>query len=769
MLKMRSIICLIVMLPGMFAYAFAQDNYPVGTLKGTMIDRQTKEPLAGANVILIDTRLGAATDLKGNFTIQNIPVGAYSIQFSYIGYETITKTDIIIKSNRTTFIESDLGQSTMQTETIEVNAGYFVKMEEQPVSLTNFSREEIRRAPGSAGDVSRILMSLPSIAKVNDQSNSLVVRGGSPVENSFYIDNIEIPNINHFPTQGSSGGPIGILNVEFIKDVDFYAGGFSPMYGDKLSSIMNIRFREGNRERFNGQLDLNWAGFGGVFEGPVFDQQGSWLFSARRSYLEWVIKMFDVGTSVAPSYGDIQGKLVYDLSDQHRITVLGILADSHSSSTKQVADENAMIAYGDQDIYEFAAGLNWRALWSKLGYSNTSLSFTSASYKENFSETSTQMPLLKNNSLEQTITLRNTNHLHLNDFHSVQVGFEIKQITSDYDNFYAETLDPAGNIVPALKLTDKISTEKYGLFLNYIINPVEKLRLNLGIRGDLFSYNNKSVMAPRFSAAYKLNDRTTISGSAGLFYQNLPLLLLAQRQNNRQLKTMQATHYILGVNHLISENTRLTVEVYKKDYKNFPLDSAQPGFFIIDELYYNHGFFTYHENLNDNGKAFTQGVELTIQKRLAKDFYGLLSASYFQSRYSDSNGLWKNRVYDNRVVLSVEGGYKPNNEWEFSMRWIYAGGPPYTPYDQKASREINRGILDDTQINNERYPDYHSLNVRFDKRFHFTYSNLIVYLSIWNVYNQKNVASYYWNDSENKQDVIYQWGLLPIFGLEYEF
>ena len=184
MLRMRSIICLIVILPGMFTYAFAQDNYPVGTLKGKLIDRQTKEPLAGANVILIDTRLGAATDLKGNFIIQNIPVGAYSIQFSYIGYETITKTDIIIKSNRTTFIESDLGQSTMQTETIEVNAGYFVKDEEQPVSVTNFSREEIRRAPGSAGDVSRIIMSLPSIAKVNDQSNSLVVRGGSPVENS---------------------------------------------------------------------------------------------------------------------------------------------------------------------------------------------------------------------------------------------------------------------------------------------------------------------------------------------------------------------------------------------------------------------------------------------------------------------------------------------------------------------------------------------------------------------------------------------------------
>ena len=762
-------IFLITLTVFLFNMTVVPNDIQVGHIKGKLIDHDTKEPLPGANIVLLETQIGAASDLNGEFIIGNISVGAYKIEFSYMGYGTKTLTDVIVKSNRTTFLETELLPTTIQTESIEVTAGYFTNNQEQPVSVTNFSREEIRRAPGSAGDVSRILMSLPSIAKVNDQSNSLIVRGGSPIENSYYIDNIEIPNINHFPTHGSSGGPIGILNVEFIKDVEFSAGGFSPIYGDRLSSIMNIRFREGNHDRFNGQLDLNWAGFGGVFEGPLPDQNGSWLFSARRSYLDWVIKMFDVGTSVAPVYGDIQGKLAYDFDDRNKITVLGIFADSHSNSTKEVADENAMTAFGDQDIYETALGLNWRLLWPKVGYSNTSLSFSSAKYDENWFETATQSFLVKNKSLEQNISLRNVNYLHLSQFHSIQFGFEIKQLMSEYDNFYAESLDPTGHINPSLKMKDEISTTNYGLFLNYTITPVANFTLNFGIRGGYFLYNDKTTISPRFSVIYRLNDKTSLNLSAGLYHQHLPLLLLAQQPNNRLLNTMESAHYILGINHMLTKSTRLTLELYRKDYDHFPLDPNQPGFFIVDELYYNQGFFTYHKELTDNGTALSEGIEVTLQKKLAEDFYGLMSAAYFRSRYSDERGDWRPRVYENRIVMTAEGGYKPNNEWELSFRWIYAGGAPYTPFEKEASQQLNRGILDKNRINENRYPDYHSLNLRLDKRFHFNYSNLVVYLSVWNVYNQKNIASYYWNDRKNDQDVIYQWGMLPIFGLEYEF
>ncbi|MCK5033989.1 MAG: TonB-dependent receptor, partial [Calditrichia bacterium] len=219
---------------------------PTGTIKGRLVDDETQSPLIGANIIVTDFALGAATDHEGNFIINSVPVGAYSLQFSYIGYQQKIKTDIIVKPGRSVFIEESLNPLTLETDAIVVKAAYFSEDEDQPVSSTNFSAEEIRRAPGSAGDVSRIIMGLPSIAKVNDQSNSLIVRGGSPIENAFYVDNIEIPNINHFPTQGSSGGPIGLINVDFIKDVNFYSGGFSTAFGDKLSSIMELTFREGN-------------------------------------------------------------------------------------------------------------------------------------------------------------------------------------------------------------------------------------------------------------------------------------------------------------------------------------------------------------------------------------------------------------------------------------------------------------------------------------------------------------------------------------------
>lgn len=753
-----------ILLMGFEVATYSQEANRNGVIQGKLVDAEAKSPLIGANVIIYGTSLGAATDLNGNYVILHVPVGNYSLQFRYMGYETLKRADVIVRSERRTFVNAELKPMAVEMEQVVVTGGYFSKCSDQPTSAVNFSNEEIRRAPGSAGDVSRIVMTLPSLAKVNDQSNNLIVRGGNPMENTFYIDNIEIQNINHFPNQGASGGPIGILNVDFIQDVTFLTGGFSAIYGDKLSSIMDIAIREGNSEEFDGQLDLNFAGFGGVFEGPFIKDKGTWLVSARRSYLDFVVKTFDVGSTIAPVYGDVQGKLVYNINENHKLNLLGIFADDHNKPGRSEALENYMTHYGSQCLYQGTVGLNWRALWRGAGYSNTSLAFTSNKYNEDFYETTTAVFDIKNRSREQSLNFRNVNFLRLHKSANLDFGIEAKRQVEDYNNWYAGTTNALGEAVPSLIFDRTIRAGKIGAFISLTANPLRLLTTTTGLRWDYFSYSDNYSLSPRFSMAYQLTSSTSVSGSAGVFHQNLPLLLLAQNSAFKNLKTPAAVHFIFGVNHLLSENTKLTVEVYQKSYKKFPVDIDQPGLFIIDESFFNN-----FSNLNDTGEAYTRGVEVMVQKKLAKDFYGLTSASYFRSRYKGGDGIWRNRDFDNRFTFSFEGGYKPNRKWEFSLRWIYAGGVPYTPFDVEKSKIYHRAKLDENRINQVRYPDYHSMNVRFDRRFHFQHSNLIFYFSAWNLYNRKNISNFFWNDEGQKTVAVYQWQLLPIFGLEYEF
>ena len=762
------LVAIVMLLIGINILKGAQVSTARGTIQGILVDADTKAPLIGANVTLKNTEWGTATDAEGKFSIRNIPVGNYTIKFMYIGYTSLVKTDNVVRQKRITFINCEMERASLSMESVIVSRGYFANIESDAVSVVTFSAEEIRRSPGTGGDISRIMFALPSVAKVNDQSNSLIVRGGSPMENAFYIDNIEIPNINHWPTQGASGGPIGLLNVDLIRDVNFYTGGFSADYGDRLSSVMDISFREGNRQEFDGQLDLNFSGFGGVFEGPIGINKGAWLLSLRRSYLDFLIKWVDIGTSIAPRYGDLQFKIVFDLNPRQKLTLLVVGGDDHTNSTADIASENDMLYYGKQDILGYTTGLNWRSLWNKCGYSNTSLSWTVTQFKEDFFETGTGIQLLKNNSDEQSIKLRNVNHFRFNHIGTIEFGLEYRRLYDEYRNRYQQSNDIFGQTAQVLIVNKDITADKVGVFFCWSRNLLERLRLRVGIRADYFSITDRWTYSPRVSVGYDLTHRSSFTISTGIFHQNLPLILLAQSSSHQSLKDPRAVHYIFGFTHLLTESTQLTIEFYRKDYRNFPLDPDQPLLFIVDELFYQYGFFIEHEILADEGRAQSKGIELMVQKKLAEDFYGIVGVSFFKTQYRDLAGDWRDRVYDNRIVMSIEGGYKPNQKWEFSGRWIFAGGVPYTPFDKELSIALNHGVFDQANINATRYPNYHSLNFRFDRRFHFTKTNLVFYFSVWNVYNRRNVASYYWNTADNRQDVMYQWSLLPIFGMEYE-
>jgi hypothetical protein len=742
-------------------------NQPMGNLEGIVVDESNKNPLIGVNIYILNKNTGTTTNEKGNYYFKDLPVGTYTIQFSYIGYEKVIKTDIIIRSKRTTYLNIQMQTSSVELNDVVVESGYFTEIYDKPLGTINFSSEEIRRAPGSAGDVSRILFGLPSLAKVNDSRNSLIVRGGSPIENSFYIDNIEIPNINHFPVEGSSDGPIGILNVDFIEDVNFYSGGFSPIYGDRLSSIMEISFREGSKDQFNSQLNLSMQGVGAAIEGPISDR-GSYMASGSIAYLDLILDESETGGAI-PHYGDGQAKIVYDLNDDNKLTFLEVFSwDQINLDYENALKTDLTNIYGRTDGITNVAGLNWRFLWGKSGYSNTSLSHTYFGYKRNYSETKSKKHLLENNSKEHNLKLRNVNYYKMDNSNNFEFGFEVKYNFSQFDVFYGAWEDHYGNPTPELFVDNNLSTFKGGIYTQHKMKIFKQLYLEYGGRIDYFKFNDRLNFSPRLSLSYELKNGISVSGSAGKFTQEIPVNFLIQNNNFKDLKTPTSNHFILGVSKMLGESTRLSLEGYYKTYQNFPIDPAQPNVFIFDQSMID-GVFLSHESLVDDGEAFSRGIELMIQKKLASNFYGMASASYSKTRYKDLNGEWQNRIYDNVINFNIEGGYIPNDNWEFKLRWIYAGGSPYTPFNIEESTRLNRGIWDTENINSNRLPDYHSLNVRVDKRFYFSSSSLIVYLSVWNAYGRENIAFYQWDEKENKLDYQLQWSTLPVLGVEYKF
>lgn len=745
----------------------AQDINLKGVIKGKVTDFETKQPLIGVNILIPELQSGTTTDVDGGFEIPKVKVGNYSMVFSYIGYEKNTTTDIIVRSEKITFVNVEMKPVSIDMKDIEITAGYFNNTETQELSAVSFSYEEIRRSPGACGDVSRIIFGLPSLAKINDTKNSLIVRGGSPVENGFYLDNIEIPNINHFPVQGSSEGPIGIINVDMLDNVNFYSGGFSSSYGDRLSSIMELDYREGNRSTFDAQANLSLEGFGGVVEGPINGGKGSFIISARRSYLDFILGFMgeNVGT---PLYSDVQGKVVYDLSENHKISFVDVFSYDNQKMNQEDANDNKNNVFSDYKYYSNTAGINWQWLWGKSGYSNTSFSHTYSKTNAKVFQTKDAKLIWDNNSLEPEFKFRNSNHLFINTDLKMEFGFDARSISTDYKQFYNEYQDLLGNTTDSLLLNKKINTFKAGAFYNLSWKLFSKLTFNPGIRIDYYEYNKTTNVSPRFALTYDFNKTTSLTGTFGVYYQNVPWIIVAQNDAFKNLKNPKACHYILGLTHLLNESTKLTVELYNKDYSDFPVDPTQPNLFVFDQAVLE-GLFLTHETLLSKGEANSKGIEVTVQKKLAKDFYGLIAGSCSKAKYKGLDNKWYDRVYDNRFTFAIEGGYKPNENWEFSARWLYAGGAPYTPFNQTASTAADKGIYDESKINGSRLPDFHSLNVRADKRFHFQSSTLVVYLSIWNAYARNNIASYSWNEIDNKQDEEKMWGILPVFGIKYEF
>ncbi len=734
---------------------------------GRVTDQQTHRPLAAAVVSVRGTDQTATTDSAGRYRIVGVSAGTWIIEVRRIGYRPIAFPDVVVRQNRFSVIDLALEPAPFQLETVEAAPALFPEPALTAGSLVGFSAEEIKRAPGAAGDVSRILQGLPSVAKVNDQSNALAVRGGSPLENLFLVDGIEIPNINHFPTQGSSGGPIGLLHVDLIRDVDFSAGGFGAESGDRLSSALNIRFREGNREGLDAQLDLNFIGFGGIAEGPL-GRSGSWIVAARRSYLDLAVKAFDLGSTAVPQYGDYQGKLVVDLGRQHRLGLLAVWADDRFETDLANALENEAFTFGQQDLLQGTTGLTWTGAFGSRVNMVTSAAWSTSRFNESYFEAGGNNGLIfRNRSREGAFRLRHTTSIALRSG-TLSVGGDASRASSRYDNRY-DVPDPLGADPTTLDVRTTLRSTRAGAFATLAARASHTVSATLGARIDHHSATGNTTLSPRAAVAVRLGTATVATASGGVYYQTLPSVLLAQAPSHRALPDPRAIHAVVGINHQLADDLRFTLEGYHKRYDRLPVDPDQPGLLPVDELYHGFGFLAAHETLQSTGTGTTTGLEALLQKRMTSRFYGQVGASYARSFYRAGNDVRRPRVFDNRVVLTAEGGWKVGGSWDLSARWIYAGGAPYTPVDAAASAAAGRTVLDGTRINASRLPAYHALSIRADRRFAIGSTTLNTFLSVWNAYNRENVAQVYWNPATGRIDSVTQWTLLPVFGIEWEF
>jgi hypothetical protein len=714
-----------------------------GLIKGRVIDMETKTPLAGVAVSVAGTEHKSLSDATGAYALPGVPLGYYTLSYEREGFYADSKTDVIVRSGRTTFLNVELLKVRVVSEEVRVVADYFPAAPASPVSRTEFNPEELRRDAGSAGDISRALYVVPGVVRADDEANDLIVRGGSPAENGFYIDNIFMPNINHFPQQGASGGNVSMLNMDFVENIEAFTGGFGAAYGNKLSSVFDITYREGNRERVNGQLNLNAIGYGAQIEGPMPGKKGAWMLSANRSYLDLIAKLMD--SDNPGDYYDLNGKATYDLGVRDKLTLLAI---GGSSRTDYDNDTRELFSYA-------TAGLNWRHLWGDKGYSDTSVSWSFLDGTENEYWEGEGVHEQYDYS-NRWLTLRNVNHLRLSAGRRLEFGAEAQNVRfrnwDDFDN-----------------AVTRLSGTSAGAFATYLVQLFPNFSLSAGARVDYVPLSERFHLSPRLSFSWGLTQRLTMNGAYGIFYQQMPLFLIKQAPGNAALPDPRARHIVLGFKYLLGKDVQLTLEAYDKQYSDHPMSPTYPFWFVIDDVNGDEDRFWDYDELVGEGRAYARGVELTLQKKISKRLYGLINLTYYRARYRDLMGFWRNRLFDNRFIVCLSGGYKPSRTWEVNVRWTLAGNKAFTPVDEEMSIQYGFPYIRLEDIMAGHLDNYENFSFRVDKRFSFRGSNVIVFLGALNLFNHKNELFRSWDYRVNVYNSEYMWETIPYIGFEFEF
>ena len=740
---------------------YAQES--TGRITGKVIDGMTKEPIVGANVVVGGTTLGASTDDQGRFVIGRVPIGTYSVRVSAIGYLAATITDVVVNGVKPAQISASIMENEIKIEGVEVTAGYFNKIPDTPLSTLSQSNEEIRRLPGGLEDVARAISILPGVAQVEAGRNDLIVRGGAPSENLFVVDDIEVPNINHFGTQGSSGGPLSYINLDFVENTSFSTGGFGVKYGDKLSSVLSISIRDGRKDQLGGKATISASQFGLNLEGPA-SASGSFVFSARRSYLDFIFKA--AGFGFVPEYWDFLGKMDYQLGPKDQLNILGVAALDNVKYFNDTPDkrfDNSHVMGSDQN--QAVGGIAWQHLFEK-GYSTITFGQSYVDYDFQQSD-SNLVRIFSNQSLEHESSLRGEVFFHAFQSAEISLGILSKVVRFRSDIFLLPFKTRYGDSL-AVNAAYKTTAFK-GAAYSQISQVWGKSRLTVGGRIDYFNLIDKVAFSPRVSYTVAFSPTSNLNWSVGRYYQAPSYVWLAANPQNRSLNFVGVNQYVIGIDHMVSVDTKVSVEAYYKGYFDYPASVTRP-YLVLANTGAGYGgsqdgFTSFGlDPLVSAGSGRARGVELLFQKKLSEvPCYGTLSVSYTMSDFKALDGVERPSSFDQRWIINVGGGYVFNDKWEISSKFRYATGRPYTPFDAN-------GFQNPAQYNSDRIVANHSLDARVDRRWAFSSWTLVTYIDVQNVYNRKPVSIPQYNERLGRAEAdVASIGILPSIGVSAEF
>lgn len=754
-MRLKIVIVLIIVL--LSIESILSQTIEKGVITGRIFNKSNNEPISFASLVIWGTNIGSVSDLDGNFKFTGIAPGYVRVAASSVGFEDYLSEEFQVTNAKTNYIEVPMTELNIQVEEVVVKASLFRKKEESPVSLRRIGIEQIEKNPGGNRDISKVIQSFPGVASTPAYRNDVIVRGGGPSENSFYLDGIQIPNLNHFATQGASGGPVGIINVDFIREVNFYSGAFPANTANALSSVLDMRQIDGNQEKLVFKGSVGASDLALTLNGPIGNNT-TFIASARRSYLQFLFAALKL--PFLPTYNDFQFKTRTRIDEKNEIIFIGLGAIDQFTlnlDANETPDQRYILSY-----------LPVNEQWN----------YTIGSVYKHYRRNGYDSYILSRNYLNNT-SYKYLNNIESNgktlDYSSAEIEnrFRVERTTNFSENI---RLIYGGGLIYAKYFNNtfkKIYTQEGPYDVTYdtdarmfhysafgqISKPFfgKRLTTSLGLRTDASTYstamnNPINQISPRLSFSYILTQNINLNFNTGRYYQRPPYTSMGYKDNNGiyinkefGLKYISSDHIVAGIEYLPNDKSMISIEGFYKYYTDYP-------FSITDSVPLSTkgaDFGTYGDepvSPVSTGRAY--GFEILGRSQNILGFNTVLSYTYVRSEFKDlregKNGEWIPSSWDNRHLFNLTATRTFKKNWFFGFKWRYVGGAPYTPYNLQRS-EIRSAwdaqggpYLDYSKFNSLRLSAFHQLDVRVDKQFFFDKWSLNVYMDIQNVYNFKS-------------------------------